>query len=236
MNGHGLGRRPILDRAPLYAVRMRNLLPTSPAPVERFLTLPNPEEYRPFYDQGTEGACVGFSCSWMMSILNRRRYDATKLYREAQDCDEYHDTPPSDGTSVKAALDILRARGHWRYYAGLMRALNLRDGIAAYRWALTVDELRAAISQGTPFVLGINWYEAFDSPVFVKGGWSIGHQVNWGYVRGGHAICGYGASDKRQAFRLINTWGFDFPPVWIPYTAVQRLLNEDGEAAAVTDR
>jgi hypothetical protein len=29
-----------------------------------------------FYDQGDEGACVGFSSSRMMSLLNRKRYDA----------------------------------------------------------------------------------------------------------------------------------------------------------------
>ena len=29
-----------------------------------------------FYDQGHEGACVGFGCSRMMSLFNRRRYDA----------------------------------------------------------------------------------------------------------------------------------------------------------------
>ena len=67
----------------------------------------------PFYDQGKEGACVGFACSRMMSLLNRRRYEAPWLYREAQRVDDW---PGEDysGTSVRAALDVLRSRGHRR--------------------------------------------------------------------------------------------------------------------------
>jgi hypothetical protein len=43
-------------------------------------------------------------------------------------------------------------------------------------------------------------------------------------------------SDRRQAVRLVNTWGLSYPYVWIPYRVVDRLIDEDGEAALVTDR
>lgn len=235
INGHGLGRRTPNNFDHVSDARLRLLQPATVAVVERFLDLPNPDKYRPFYDQKAEGSCVGFSSSWMLSILNRKRYDARKLYLEAQLTDEYNDTPPAEGTSVKAAMDVLVARGAWPWFAGLQRLLRLSEGIAAVRWATTADELRTAISVGTPFVLGINWYAAFDSPVY-KNGWWIGQGADLGAIRGGHAICGYGASDKRQAFRLVNTWGLDYPPVWVPYPVVQRLINEEGEAAVVTDR
>ena len=67
-----------------------------------------------FYDQGKEGACVGFGCSRMMSLLNRKRYDARWLWDWAKATDEWGDTKPGDdqGTSVLAACDILRSRGH----------------------------------------------------------------------------------------------------------------------------
>ena len=67
-----------------------------------------------FYDQGREGACVGFGCSRMMSLLNRKRYDARWLWDWAKSTDEWAETNPGDdqGTSVRAACDILRARGH----------------------------------------------------------------------------------------------------------------------------
>jgi hypothetical protein len=235
MKGHGLGRRPSPTQDHVGRWRYGAVAPSTVTYVEQYLDLPNPAVYRPWYDQGVEGQCVGYACSWMLSILNRKRYAARQLYLEAQLIDEWDDTPPSEGTSIKAAMDVLRERGHWRYWGGLMRLLGLNEGIAANRWATTVDELRTSISTGTPFVLGCNWYSSFDSPMHLDNGWWIGHQ-HFGQVRGGHAICGYGASDKRQAFRLVNTWGFDYPMVWVPYAAVQRLLNEDGECAIITDR
>jgi hypothetical protein len=67
-----------------------------------------------YYDQGYEGACVGFAASRMMSLLNRERYDARWLWEEAKEVDEWSDTNRGDneGTSVRAAVDILRTLGH----------------------------------------------------------------------------------------------------------------------------
>lgn len=94
-----------------------------------------------FYDQGDEGACVGFGCSRAMSLLNRKRYDARWLYRNAQLIDEYADTPPEEGTSVRAGLEVLRTYGH-RVVRGLkVWQPRVGDGIAAYRWITSTDDL-----------------------------------------------------------------------------------------------
>jgi len=55
-------------------------------------------------------------------------------------------------------------------------------------------------------------------------------------VLGGHAVCLYGASDKRQAFRLKNSWGRSFPLVWLPYSRMEMLLRDQGEAVVAVDR
>lgn len=209
------------------------------AKAERVLLLP--WHYRTHYDQGTEGACVGFALSWGMSILNRQRYDARRLYREAQLIDEWSDTPPGEGTSVRAGLDILRTRGHWTYQRN--RIATDPDpiwGIVENRWATTVDEVRSAIQgtdrhQAVPVFFGINWYTAFDHPEKFKNEHWIG-RGELGAIRGGHAICAYKVSDRRQAVGFVNSWGASYPTVWMPYTVVQRVLNESGEAGLVTDR
>src|SRR3954453_10392858 len=71
----------------------------------------DPDDWWDFYNQGQEGACVGFGISRLASQLNRKRYDGFWLYHEAQKVDEY---PGEDyeGTSVRAGLDVLRTRGH----------------------------------------------------------------------------------------------------------------------------
>ena len=71
----------------------------------------DPDAWWDFYNQGYEGACVGFGISRLASQLNRKLYDGFWLYHEAQKVDEW---PGEDyeGTSVRAGLDILRTRGH----------------------------------------------------------------------------------------------------------------------------
>jgi hypothetical protein len=97
-----------------------------------------------FYDQGAEGACVGFGSSRMMSLLNRKRYDARWLWNEAKKVDEWPDTNPGDdnGTSVRAAMDVLRGRGHVPWGKGSPVAA---EGISANRWARSVDEVLEAL-------------------------------------------------------------------------------------------
>lgn len=111
-----------------------------------------------FYNQGREGACVGFGSSRAMSLFNRKRYFARWLWDQAKATDEFPDTNPGDdnGTTVRAAMEILRTRGHvaWRStYAPFDDNVASRDalkpdpaeGIAAYRWATSVDDMLRAL-------------------------------------------------------------------------------------------
>lgn len=93
-----------------------------------------------YYNQGSEGACVGFGSSRMMSLINRKRYNAFWLWNEAKKNDEWPDTNPGDnnGTSVRAAMDILRLQGHVR---GNFTAPDLKEGIAENRWAISIENL-----------------------------------------------------------------------------------------------
>ena len=103
-----------------------------------------------FYNQGNEGACVGFSESRMMSLYNRTRYDARWLYKRAQETDDWPGENYS-GTSVRAGMNILRLEGHKR---------PAQDGpvggagIAAYRWLTTVDEILTVIAMPLARTLG----------------------------------------------------------------------------------
>jgi hypothetical protein len=211
---------------------------TTRQPVERTLPL---LRYRGKYVQGTTNACVGFSLSWMMSILNRRYYDAPWLWQRAKQVGGWpgNDGPnDNNGTYLRAGLDVLREEGHRRHFRGETRDVDMNEGIKANRWAADVDEIRTAIGAGTPVVLGIGWYSSFFTPTEYAGRHWIGRGAagTWGSLPSlGHAICAYGASDRYQALKLVNTWD-DWPTVYMPYDTVAHLLNEAGEAAVVTDR
>lgn len=98
-----------------------------------------------FYDQGDTGECVGFSLSRMMTLLNRVRYQGEWLYMRATEIDEWsdNDLDQDAGTSVRAGCEILRTLGHKRARHQLA---NAGDGISAYRWATSVEEIHQTIA------------------------------------------------------------------------------------------
>jgi hypothetical protein len=105
----------------------------------------DPDAWWDFYNQGQEGACVGFGSSRMMSQLNRKLYDGFWLYHEAQKVDEWPGED-YDGTSVRAACDILRTRGHCvKLDDGKDSPEELGEGIKANRWARSVDDILSTL-------------------------------------------------------------------------------------------
>src|SRR4051794_38124487 len=100
----------------------------------------DPDAWWSFYNQGREGACVGFGVSRLASHLNRKLYDAFWLYHEAQKVD---DRPGVDyeGTTVRAGLDILRKRGHRVMSDGVAAGPDIVEGILANRWAHSTDDI-----------------------------------------------------------------------------------------------
>lgn len=107
----------------------------------------DPVDWWQFYDQGEEGACVGFGISRAMSLLNRHRYDARRLYRQAQLIDEWEDTPPEEGTSVRAGLDVARDFGLAPVRGKRTPVLDVAEGIAVNRWATDIDDWLAALGR-----------------------------------------------------------------------------------------
>lgn len=105
------------------------------------------------YDQRPfGGACTGFSAARFKTWFDRIRYDAAALYHRAQEIDEWDDTPPEGGSSVRAAFDVMRTEGLARFYANKSYPPDLKHGIAVNRWLLTPDEILAVL--GTADYMG----------------------------------------------------------------------------------
>lgn len=126
---------------------------------------PDPEAWWDFYDQGAEGACVGFGWSRCMSILNGELYVARWLWDRAKESDEWPETNPGDdnGTSVHAAGDVLAGLGHVDWddkYAGddhTKRAgytADVGDGIKRFRWAQSVEDVHRVLENPRADELG----------------------------------------------------------------------------------
>lgn len=136
-----------IGRGELGSVRGGHAVCLEPGRVDR------PKFYAA-YDQEHEGACVGFASARMVSLLNSTRYKP-RLYaaRELWVAARLADTDPSNdnladadqGTTVRAAMDVLRTRGPILFGGPGPVA---EEGISANRWATSADEVLAAL--GTP--------------------------------------------------------------------------------------
>jgi len=117
-----------------------------------------------FYNQGNEGACVGFGTCRALSIMNRRRYDGFRLYHEAQKIDEWPGENYS-GTSTRAGLDIARKRGAWPVLFGKTLGPYAKDGISANRWSTSIEMCAAALSPADngAAILNRGWFDLKNS-------------------------------------------------------------------------
>jgi hypothetical protein len=126
---------------------------------------PDRDDWHTFYNQGREGACVGFGWSRCMSILNGELYAARWLWDRSKERDEWPQTNPgdNDGTSVRAAGEVLISNGHvdWKKsYADddhIERATYKSEkdnGITAFLWAQSVDEVHTVLGNPRADELG----------------------------------------------------------------------------------
>jgi hypothetical protein len=230
----GLGRRVPGDWKHVEKYPYAALGYAAPVAVERTLPL---LRYTRVYDQGRTHGCVGYPSSWMKSLLNRRLYAPKWLWDEAKLVDTYDETNPGDSeeTTVRAAMDVLRAQGHRRVFGGRELQPRRSEGISENRWAVSVDEIRTSIARGVPVVLGCDWHASFDHPERIGREWWIG-RGRLGPTKGGHAVCIYRASDALGAVGIVNSWGPEYPRVLMSYELLEKLLAHNGEATLVTDR
>lgn len=97
-----------------------------------------------YYDQGQTGECVGYSLSRCMSLVNRHLYRAEWLYMQATLIDPWpdNDNDPEAGTAVDSGFSVLKSKGHWRR---MQNVPELSEGIDAYRWCTSVDEIHSVL-------------------------------------------------------------------------------------------
>ena len=126
---------------------------------------PDPDDWWDFYDQGAEGACVGFGWSRCMSLMNQELYAARWLWDRSKEIDQWPETNPGDdnGTSVRAGGDVLSKAGHVDWaddYAdddhtareGYEPATD--NGLQRFRWAQSVDEVHKVLANERADELG----------------------------------------------------------------------------------
>lgn len=174
-------------------------------------------------NQGEEPACVGFSgyhfltAAPYMERIGRNLPTPMHLYKLSQQFDEWAGED-YEGSSVR----------------GLMKALVSLNIISEYRWALDASTFRSHLLHRGPLNVGTDWFSEMSQPR------SDGFLVPRGEYEGGHAWLVIGYSKKRDAYRMLNSWGPDWGQkgrAWIDAQTMEHLIfGMNGEAASAIEK
>lgn len=180
----------------------------------------------PHLDQGTEGACVGFSIAHELAAkpveVKVTEGTARMIYFAAQRIDPWPGgaypgaNPQYDGTAVLAGVKMAQSLGYC-------------DG---YKWAFGLNELLEGLAWFGPAVLGIPWHEGMVPD-------AMGRIRVSGEVIGGHAILAKGLDVRRKTVTLHNSWGTDWGrggDCTVSFEDLAKLLKNQGEAVFLTGR
>lgn len=115
------------------------------------------------------------------------------------------------------------------------------DGEWLYDRALERDEWEGEADQGTSLRAGFRVLHELGPRNANTGNVKPAEGVaayRWlpsaGHVR---VVLASPSNDEVEAVRLVNSWGTKWPHyVWLPYDALERLLQENGEAVVATSR
>ncbi len=196
-----------------------------PPPLQAILPVRKYWTIGPILDQGQTSQCVAYSAEQLLRsgpVKNLYYKTPAELYAECQLTDEW---PGEDynGTSVRSAMQILRAAGYF----------------SAYNWAFDAETVVRYVLSTGPVILGTNWYFDMFNPD------STGFVTPTGSLAGGHAYMVHGVSRAKVcpdgttgAVLCTNSWsrywGLD-GKFWMSFLTLARLLAEQGEAVTATE-
>lgn len=189
-------------------------------------------------DQGYTSQCVAYSWTGFLLASPIKTTLASlggntfmsRLYSVAQRNDEWPGED-YDGTSVRAGAKVLSTPTLAPMVANT--SSHIRDRyLSEYVWAWDAETARRWVLSRGPLVLGTNWYESMFAAD--RGG----YLPIAGEIAGGHAYLVIGYSAKREAFRIVNSWGRAWGQsgrAWIHRADVDRLIHEEGEACSALE-
>lgn len=167
-------------------------------------------------DQGAEGSCCGQACKQLLQSEPFEQdvpQSAEWIYHEAQKIDEFPDG--TEGTSVRAALEILRR-------------LKL---IESFHWAPDIDSVLDWLAAQGPVDAGTDWF-SYETE-------SNGRVPFTGRRVGGHSYLLTGYDLPARILFMVNSWGRSYGKNgegFITFDDFAKQLTRGGCAAGVVER
>ena len=198
-------------------------------------------------DQGDLGSCTAHALTGALEVLERK--DGLPVAQMSRLFVYYNErvmegsVNSDDGAMLRDGIKTLVNDGacteaKWPYIISRFKkkpsAASFKDGlnhqITDYQRIDTVDQMRACLADGFPFVFGFAVYESFETQAVAKTGKAVMPKPTERML-GGHAVLAVGYDDKQKRFIVRNSWG----PEWgmkgyftLPYAYLaSRDLSDD---------
>lgn len=180
------------------------------------------------WNQGDIGSCTGHGTAFAIMYDDMRQGDMLPVMPSRLML--YYDGRVIEGTQhtdsgaeirdvIKAAANGVCRELWWPYdTTKALVAPSSWARRAAKEKALTyhrldnthLDELRACLSDGFPFVFGFSVYDGFESDETAKTGIVPMPDASKETMLGGHCVACVGHDDEKQVFIVRNSWGAEW--------------------------
>lgn len=177
----------------------------------------------PVEDQGQLGSCTGNALVGALEFLELKDKvpfaDLSRLFVYYNERVIEHTVTSDSGAQIRDGIKTLARQGvctekKWPYVISRFAQKPTppcykeaqQHQITSYQRLLTLDEMRACLAEGFPFVFGFTVYEGFESQQVAKTG-VVPMPQRGERVVGGHAVVAVGYHDAEKRFVVRNSWG-----------------------------
>lgn len=195
----------------MFAVRAKRLKITIPSKVDLR------SKFDAVYDQGQLGSCTGNALS--SHIFFNKGFDASRLFIYYNERLIENTVNIDAGAMIRDGIKALAIYGApdetlWPYVISKFKTkpdasvynaarANL---IKSYHRIITLDDMRACLAEGYPFVTGFSVYESFESATVASTG-VVPMPKKTEAMLGGHAVLVVGYDNRSKRFICRNSWG-----------------------------
>jgi C1A family cysteine protease len=180
----------------------------------------------PVENQGDLGSCTGNALAGALEFLEKkdgvRFADLSRLFIYYNERVVEHSVKSDSGAMIRDGIKTLKKDGvcsekKWPYVTSKFAVKpgpacykeGLQHQIVSYQRILTLDQMRACLAEGFPFVFGFTVYEGFESQQVARTG-TVQMPKSAERVMGGHAVLAVGYNDAKKRFTVRNSWGADW--------------------------
>jgi C1A family cysteine protease len=177
-------------------------------------------------DQKDLGSCTANALAGALEFLMKKDKvkfsDMSRLFIYYNERVIEHSVKTDSGAMIRDGIKTLAKQGactekNWPYdiakfatkppKACFTEALNYQ--ILSYARLGTLDEMRACLAEGFPFVFGFSVYDGFESQQMAKTG-VLDMPKKGEQMLGGHAVLAVGYDHAAKRFIVRNSWGTDW--------------------------